>query len=208
MKRLIMTVLVIIAGLSVIVPDVQAQSASQVRKSKRQQNLATWKQDMERFKAKISDEHKINDLVDSISSIQAIAAVQNRNFVLQIDNITFPNGKPVFVTSTTNFIYVKGDKAVVQISPSNYFTGPNGVGGVTVDGNISNYEITTDKKGRMNLSYSISGIGISAQINVNYEPGRTYAQGSISPNFNSNTIWISGTLVPYDDAWLFEGTSL
>lgn len=208
MKRLVATVMVIVLGLSVIVPDIYAQSASQARKAKRQEKVEAWKRDMQKFRQKVETDKQIHNLVDSIASIQAITSVQNRDFVLQINSITFPNGRTVLVTSTTNFIYVKGDRAVVQISPSDFAPGPNGVGGVTVDGAISSYKMITDNKGRLNLSYNVSGIGINAQIEVFIVPGTTTAQAAVYPNFNSNTIWVSGTIIPYDNANIFEGSSL
>lgn len=200
--------MVIVVGLSAIAPDISAQSYSNAQASKRQQNLEAWKQDMAKFNAKIKEDHKLNELADSIASIQAIAAIKNKDFVLQVDNVTFRSGNNVFVNSSTNFISVKGSRAVVQISPSNYASGPNGLGGVTVDGVISGYQITTDKKGRVNLTYNVSGIGISAQIEVYIVPGSTYAQATIYPNFNSNTLWVSGTVVPYENANVMEGSSL
>ena len=208
MKRLLATVMVIIVGLSAIAPDINAQNSGNAHASKRQQNLEAWKQDMAKFNARIKEDHKLNELADSIASIQAIAAIRNKDFVLQIDNVTFRSGNTVFVNSSTNFISVKGNRAVVQISPSNFTSGPNGLGGVTVDGVISNYQISTDKKGRVNLTYNVSGIGISAQIEVYIVPGSTYAQATIYPNFNSNTLWISGTVVPYENADVMEGSSL
>lgn len=200
--------MVIVVGLSAIAPDINAQRSLNAQASKRQQNIEAWKQDMAKFNAKIKEDHKLNELADSLASIQAIAAIRNKDFVLQIDNVTFRSGNTVFVNSSTNFISVKGNRAVVQISPSNFASGPNGLGGVTVDGGISGYQITTDKKGRVNLTYNVSGIGISAQIEVYIVPGSTYAQATIYPNFNSNTLWISGNVVPYENANIMEGSSL
>ena len=173
MKRLLATVMVIVAGLSAIAPDISAQNSGNAQASRRQQNIEAWKQDMAKFNARIKEDHKLNELADSIASIQAIAAIRNKDFVLQADNVTFRSGNTVFVNSSTNFISVKGNRAVVQISPSNFASGPNGLGGVTVDGVISNYQISTDKKGRVNLTYNVSGIGISAQIEVYIVPGST-----------------------------------
>jgi hypothetical protein len=208
MKRLLVTFMVIAVGLSVIAPDISAQNSGNVQASKRQQNVEAWKQDMQKFNAKIKEDHKLNEIADSLASIQAIAAIRNKDFVLQVDNVTFRSGNTVFVNSSTNFISVKGNRAVVQISPSNFAAGPNGVGGVTVDGGISGYQITTDRKGRVNLTYNVSGIGISAQVEVYIVPGSTYAQATIYPNFNSNTLWLSGTVVPYNNASVIEGSSL
>jgi hypothetical protein len=200
--------MVIAVGLSVIAPDISAQNSGNAQASKRQQNVEAWKQDMQKFNAKIKEDHKLNELADSLASIQAIAAIRNKDFVLQVDNVTFRSGNTAFVNSSTNFISVKGNRAVVQISPSNFAAGPNGVGGVTVDGGISGYQITTDRKGRVNLTYNVSGIGISAQVEVYIVPGSTYAQATIYPNFNSNTLWLSGTVVPYNNASVIEGSSL
>lgn len=208
MKRLLTTIMVIAVGLSVIAPDISAQNSGNAQASKRQQNMQTWKQDMQKFSAKIKQEHKLNELADSLASIQAIAAMRNQDFVLQIDNVTFNNGNTVYVNSNINFLSVKGDRAVVQISPSNFAPGPNGLGGVTVDGIISGYQITTDKKGRVNLTYNVSGIGLNAQIEVYIVPGSSSAQATVYPNFNSNTLWISGTVVPYENADVMEGSSL
>jgi type II secretory pathway pseudopilin PulG len=208
MKRLLVTFMVIAVGLSVIAPDISAQNSGNAQASKRQQNIEAWKQDMQKFNAKIKEDHKLNEIADSLASIQAIAAIRNKDFVLQVDNVTFRSGNTVFVNSSTNFISVKGNRAVVQISPSNFAAGPNGVGGVTVDGGISGYQITTDRKGRVNLTYNVSGIGISAQVEVYIVPGSTYAQATIYPNFNSNTLWLSGTVVPYNNASVIEGSSL
>ena len=200
--------MVIAVGLSVIAPDISAQNSGNAQASKRQQNIEAWKQDMQKFNAKIKEDHKLNELADSLASIQAIAAIRNKDFVLQVNDVTFRSGNTAFVNSSTNFISVKGNRAVVQISPSNFASGPNGVGGVTVDGSISGYQITTDRKGRVNLTYNVSGIGISAQVEVYIVPGSTYAQATIYPNFNSNTLWLSGTVVPYNNASVIEGSSL
>jgi hypothetical protein len=79
---------------------------------------------------------------------------------------------------------------------------------VTVDGLLSGYQISVDKKGRINLTYNVSGIGINAQIEVYIVPGSTNAQATIYPNFNSRTLWLSGNIVPYSNAGIMEGSSL
>lgn len=209
MKRILTTFMVLAAGLIMMAPAINAQTGNgNARAAQRQKNMETWKEDMAKFKEKIHEDHQLNELADSIASIQAIAAIRNKDFVLEADNVTFRNGSTVLVSSTTNFISVKGNKAVVQISPSNFASGPNGVGGVTVQGQISGYQIQTDKKGRVYLSYNVNGIGISAQIEISIMPGSSRAQATVYPNFNSNTVWLDGTVVPYENSNVFEGSSL
>ena len=157
MEKVLLTLAVIVAGLSVTALDINAQNKS--GKTKFQQEMQKWHQDMEEFKARSAERREINELTDSIAGVQAAAAVLNRDFVLEADQVTFKNGNTVFVNSSTTFISVKGNRAVVQISPSNFSSGPNGVGGVTVDGSISGMQRMVDKKGRTTLSFNVMGIG-------------------------------------------------
>jgi ATPase subunit of ABC transporter with duplicated ATPase domains len=205
MKRVLLTFMVIIAGLSVNALDINAQNTAA---SRRQQEMEKWKNEMAEFKARSQQRHEMNALVDSIARIQAAVAVQNQDFVLEADQVTFKTGNTVFVNSNTTFISVKGNKAVVQISPSNFASGPNGVGGVTVSGTISGMQRMVDKKGRTTVSFNVMGIGINAQVEVYLTPGTNQASATIYPNFNSNTVWIQGQIVPYENSDVFEGTSL
>ena len=206
MKKVLLTLAVIVAGLSVTALDINAQNKS--GKTKFQQEMQKWHQDMEEFRARSAERREINELTDSIAGVQAAAAVLNRDFVLEADQVTFKNGNTVFVNSSTTFISVKGNRAVVQISPSNFSSGPNGVGGVTVDGSISGMQRMVDKKGRTTLSFNVMGIGINAQIEIYMTPGTNQASATIYPNFNSNTVWIEGEIVPYENSDVFEGMSL
>ena len=97
---------------------------------------------------------------------------------------------------------------MVQISPSNLASGPNGVGGVTVDGTITDRTITRDKKGNIYYSMNVMGIGINAQVEISMYPNSNAATATIYPNFNSNTVWIQGNIVPYENSNVIEGFSL
>ena len=205
MKKNLLALMALVAGLSVTALDINAQNKGP---TKLQQERQKWEQEMAQFKARSEQRHELNELADSIAGVQAAAAVQNRDFVLEADQVTFKNGYTVFVDSNTTFISVKGNRAVVQISPSNFSAGPNGVGGVTVDGSISGMQRMVDKKGNTTLSFNVSGIGINAQIEIYMSPGTNNASATIYPNFNSNTVWIEGNIVPYENSGVFEGMSL
>jgi hypothetical protein len=170
--------------------------------------MDAWHQDMAEFRARSEHNHELRALADSLAGIQAMAAVRNQDFVLEADQVTFKNGMTTFVNSNTNFISVKGKRAVVQISPSNFASGPNGLGGVTVDGMITSQQTMTDKKGRVTYSFNVMGVGINAQVEIYLVPGTNNASATIYPNFNSNTVWLEGTVVPYENSDVIEGSSL
>jgi hypothetical protein len=205
MKKVLLALMALVAGLSATVLDVSAQNN---RPTKFQQEKQKWEQEMAQFRARSEQRHELNELADSIAGVQAAAAVQNRDFVLEADQVTFKNGYTVFVDSSTTFISVKGNRAVVQISPSNFAAGPNGVGGVTVDGSISGMQRMVDRKGNVTLSFNVTGIGINAQIEIYMTKGTNRASATIYPNFNSNTVWVDGDIVPYQNSGVFEGMSL
>ena len=206
MKRILLTLTVFVAGLSVIAPDINAQIRS--GGSTFQDRMDAWHKDMAEFRARSEHDRELRDLADSLAGVQAMAAVRNQDFVLEADQVTFRSGMTTFVNSNTTFIAVKGDRAVVQISPSNFASGPNGLGGVTVDGMITDKQVMTDKKGRITYSMNVMGVGINAQVDIYMVPGTNNASATIYPNFNSNTVWIEGNIVPYENSNVIEGSSL
>jgi hypothetical protein len=209
MKRVLLTFMVIVAGLALAAHDASAQSGNRNGRADNGQNtMDAWKKDMEEFRARSAADRQLEHLTDSIASVHAYAAVRNQDFVLEAQSVQFRNGSTVFVNSTTNFISVKGNKAVVQISPSSYASGPNGVGGVTVEGMISGPEFRVGKNGNATYSFNVMGIGINAQVEIYLYPGSNQASATIYPNFNSNTVWLQGNVVPYENSNVFEGSSL
>jgi len=209
MKRIILTFMVLVAGLAMTAPDASAQSGNRNGRADRKHDIMeTWKEDMAKFRARSEQDRKLNELADSLAGIQAVAAVKNQDFVLEAQTVQFRNGATVFVNSTTNFISVKGNRAVVQISPSDFASGPNGVGGVTVDGMISGQEYRVGKRGNATYSFNVMGVGINAQIEIYLTPGTNQASATIYPNFNNNTVWIQGNIVPYENSNVIEGSSL
>lgn len=188
--------------------SVYEASAQSSRVSKRKEAMETWKKDMAEFRSRSKQDNELTALVDSVSYVQASAAISNMDFVLEADNVSFKNGRTVFVNSNTNFIAVKGKRATVQMSPSDFASGPNGLGGVTVDGAISGMKVNTDKKGRVTVSMNVTGIGINAQVEIYMDPDTNEANATVYPNFNSRTVWMSGKIIPYENSTVIQGRSL
>ena len=111
------------------------------------------------------------------------------------------------IENNTNFVMVDGDKSSVQVAFNIPASGPNGLGGVTVDGNVSGYKIKTDKKGSIYLTMSVMGVGISAQVSITLPYGSNNATVDIRPNFNSNRLTLSGEILPLDKSNIFKGRS-
>lgn len=155
-----------------------------------------------------SEKEIIQEKLDSIIALRAEKAVNQRKFVIEADRVEFKYGETVYVNSNTNFVSVDGDKSVVQVAFNGPISGPNGIGGITLDGTISNFEQKKDKKGNIIISMNVMGSGISALININMYVGSNKASVTILPNFNSNRLTLTGVVVPLSKSRVYKGSSI
>lgn len=191
MKRIITLITLVLVSASTLM---YAQSSSETRQAER-------KAQREAQKAREKAENERNYAI-------AVQALKEGKFVLEADQLVFKRGRSAFVSSTTNFVLMDGEHASVQIAANNALADPNGIGGITVDGSRKEMKITTDKKGNVNCSFSVQGIGISAQVYITLTNGGNNASARISPNFNSNTLTLNGVLVPLSQSNVYKGRAL
>jgi len=191
MKRIITLITLVLVSASTLM---YAQSSSETRQAER-------KAQREAQKAREKAENERNYTI-------AVQALKEGKFVLEADQLVFKRGRSAFVSSTTNFVLMDGEHASVQIAANNALAGPNGIGGITVDGSRKEMKITTDKKGNVTCSFSVQGIGISAQVYITLTNGGNNASARISPNFNSNTLTLNGVLVPLSQSNVYKGRAL
>ena len=183
-------------------------SGSAQNKETLQERIDRWKSDMAEFNEGRRGVEQKQAVLDTLAWLQADQALRDSSFVVEADAVTFKYGTRVQVNSTTNFISMEGDRAVIQISPSYVYGGPNGVGGITVDGVVSNASLTSDKKGRIHYSMYVTGRAVSATVSISMTPGSNRAVVVVSPTFNSNDVRLEGYLVPAGHSRVFEGTTL
>ena len=140
----------------------------------------------------------------------AMKALQDSAFILKADKVTFRRGRIAYVSSTTNFVSMEGERAVIQLAfPNLPWPGANGLGGITVDGIVTNVSVKTDKKGFVRYQMSVVGSGTSswmAEIVLN--PLDNKASVTVYPTYSSNRVTLSGELVPYDRRSVYKGRSL
>jgi len=170
----------------------------------RQERREAWKEARAQRRA---EQKALEEVQDSVAFIKAVEALKAGNWVLEADNVVFRNGMLRFVSSNTNYVAIQNGEGTVQTAFNNFVYSPNGLGGVTVQGQVSDKEIRQDKDGNIFMNFSIFGGAISATLNLTLTGGTNEASVYISPNFNGNTLTMNGNLVPYDEATVFEGTT-
>ncbi len=138
----------------------------------------------------------------------AVKALEDNEFVLEADRVEFKRGRFVYVTPSTNFVSLTDGQAAIQLSFNTGAAGPNGIGGITVEGKPSGIEMSTDKKGNVNFKMMIQGSAVSASVSIRLQNETNKATVTVNPNFNSNRISFTGTLYPSENSNIFKGRSL
>ena len=146
--------------------------------------------------------------IDSALNAEAVRAINDTAFIIEADQVTFKRGYTAHVTASTNFVAVRGSNAIVQVAFNGPVSGLNGLGGITLEGSISSYKVSTDKKGNMYVELNVSGKGISAQLFISLWKDGNKATVSILPNFNSNKLTLNGMLLKPERSNIFKGTTL
>ena len=193
--------LLILLLLSVFCCEASAQEKKMTRKEKE----AAWR--AERLRKRAAEE-RIEIHNDSVQYLQAIAALKSGSWALEASNVTFNNGASNLVTESTNFISINDGTATVQtaLDNSNIYS-PNGLGGITLTGRVGNEEMRVDRYGNIYYNFGIYGSEISATVSIMLSAGSNQATATVSPNFNSNNLSMSGNIYPYSNAGIIEGST-
>ena len=183
----------------------QNVSFAQSKKMSKAEREAAWR--AERMKKRAAEE-VLEHSEDSLYFVQAIEAIRNGSWALEASNITFNNGVTRFVTDSTNYISIDNGQGVVQTAFDNANVhSPNGLGGITLEGDVSGERMSRDKDGNVYYSYTIQGANISAIVYVTITANSNQASARIDPNFSGRTLTMNGYIYPYSTAGVFQGTT-
>lgn len=153
-----------------------------------------------------SPEHsRAQAYADSIANNVARLQLKHRKFVLTASQITINHSPIIDVTDNTNFVVVDSVKGIVQISPRN-FGGPNNMGGITVSGDISNYEMKTGKNGDVTVTYRLSAPIGSTDVRILLYNGKNKAEATVNATFNRGRATLNGQIKSLGTQY-FEGRS-
>ena len=174
MKRVLFLLLVSVFMLPAFHSEAQVQGTqtpTHYQELTKQQQRQV-KRDLRKKAREVANQQAFNAAVD---------ALKDRNWVLMASTLYGPRGSAIPVSDNTNFIQFKGNTVYVQLA-FNGIAGPNGLGGITVQGTPS--QIT--------------------QVVVNLSAGSNYANATVYPMMNGNNLTFSGTLVPTSQSGIFR----
>jgi hypothetical protein len=133
--------------------------------------------------------------------------IETRRFVLEADYIGGKSGRRYVVNSNINFIIVDSTEATIQIG-NNSGSGYNGVGGITVDGRITKFDVS-ERENKRGKSYNITLYVLSSvgQYDINFwiqQNGN--ADASIRGNF-SGSVSYTGKIIHPANSRVYKGFS-
>ena len=156
-------------------------------------------QDKASKKAQKEHQKQMKQRVDSLGHAKAAMALERGYWVIVADRINVGRmGYTVSgLNSNTNFVFQQAQEGMVQFAFNDGRPSMNGLGGMTLEGKVSDVKMRTDKKGNITYSYTILSADINAQVIVTVYAGSDYAEALVLPAFSGPRMTLSGRLVPY-----------
>ena len=165
---------------------------AQEKNTKKETKKEISQQKKDEKKAKIENLYKHTD-----------SLLTGRRFVLEAQFLRNNRGERVNVISTLNFIAIDSLSGVIQVGSIQHF-GYNGVGGVTVQGRITNWKLEKDDKAKnFFLVLTIQGNVDIYDINMNIDY-TGYATATLN-GINTGKMTYEGDLVSLETTSVFKG---
>jgi len=182
MKKYIfsISILFIISGISI------AQQAEKLSKSERKEQ-----------KKMLAEKQKMA-LVDLLKS---------KAWVIEAHTVLDRYNRSFQLNPTINFVGVKDKEGAIQLG-FNGLIGWNGVGGITIDGDVTKYDLLEGKGNQgptLSLRFQGRGVGsamISISVNLSGQ-----ATARVTGDFGDRITFL-GSLVSLDDSVVYKGQSL
>ena len=157
---------------------------------------------------KRAEEKALQQKIDSMQFAEASQAIRDTAFTLEADEVVFKYGERAYVTPSTNFVSLKDGNAVIQTSFNIPVAGPNGMGGITVNGSMSKYKVNTDKRGNVQVSFYVMGTVANCQVNIMLYNGSNKATITLLPTFSSNNLTLDGVILPNEKSFVVQGRTI
>ena len=179
--------IIIILSLMLVAPLFAQESKKEQRKAEKQARK----------------EVKAKQNAENAAIMKASLAAQQ--FVLEAGFLADRKGQRIVVQSNLNFIAVDGDQGAFQFG-NGQDVGYNGVGGVTVEGRLEDFELKESKNGIFNINFrivsSLGNIFVSMTVNPNGNADATVRGNS------SARLKYTGKIVPLAASRIYKGSRI
>lgn len=133
--------------------------------------------------------------------------VYSKEWVIEAHTVYDRYSQSYQINPNINFVGIKGDEGALQLGFDGLI-GWNGVGGVTIDGTVTKYEVKEGKEGNsptVNIRFQGRGIGSASIIITMNTSGQANAR--VSGDFGDR-ITFAGIIKPLEESNVYKGQSL
>lgn len=131
-------------------------------------------------------------------------ALTDSMFVVEVDRIIGQLGRTVYVSANENFVLMNRNYAAVQLAVLSAHAGMNGVGGITLAGNVSDVQERIDKHGNITYQFRVQGNSISSTVILTLYKGDNQVSVMMNSTFNKGRITFYGRLLPAQASKVFK----
>lgn len=188
MKKIIIGIIAFMMALSINISNAQS---SQDRKADRQRER--WEKKQEKELQKLETQEKVTQLI------------KDQSFVLEADAL-YDRYRNRYNVTANNFIMIEGDRVVLQTSFP-YGVGYNGLGGITINGKLIDYQVSGGDEKSITISAQVSSTVLGHGVLTMNIGSSGFADATFSDNWG-NRISFSGQIQSLEDSYLFEGMSI
>jgi len=175
-----------------ILLEVQAQEQSE--KSKKE--LKQEKKEAKKLARQVAQSEAV---------LKSNVLITSKFWVLEATTLQGKQGSSVInLDPTLNFVIVEQDKGIIQLG-LNGLAGWNGVGGVTLEGDITSYDVKPGKTENqpVRLTARFSGPSVNAMLRLTVSG--EYGDVVITGNYSNDRITFRGKLVHPNESTVFVG---
>jgi hypothetical protein len=161
----------------------------------------------EQRKIERAEKKRLKEEVRKKNLEQLQALVEDQTYVLESTSIFGRNMNRYEVSPNTNFVKIEGDQLTVQTASIFHF-GYNGLGGITINGNIQEYKIYRAKKNNsisVLIQFTSPVLGHSS-LSFDIQPNGT-ARAMLRDNWGGR-VTFQGQMVDLESSRVFKGMSI
>ena len=146
-------------------------------------------------------EKRLREFNDDVAYAKASNSMRRGYFVLIADYVEI--GRMGYrhydINPQSNFVLAQDEDGIIQFAFNRGDPGPNGLGGWTGKGKVSNKHIETNNKGDVYLRYRLVGSNINADVTITLFHNSKRALARITGGTGDTDITIYGEILPYRD---------
>ncbi|WP_044206359.1 DUF4251 domain-containing protein [Flammeovirga sp. OC4] len=206
MKKILFNVFALLVVMCISFTNTFAQETSEKPLTEKEQRKLDRKKAKEERKKAKQLAKKQAKAEEEARYKMAFEAMKTQNFVLQANQVYDRYGNIAQVTNTINFIKMEGNSCVVQLGFEG-IVGYNGVGGITLDGKISDLKVTENEHGGLQMSFNVQGSIMQAAVRINLNGADNWADATVRAQTNNTEVKFRGNVMPTNLSSIFQGNT-